>query len=200
MYVYCTWISMSVTVNPSFSRLSLTLRRNLPNRPVCPSSSSSLCSSSSSSSFTLLLFSLCCGQYSSHFWSKRHRHTTFSTSLDSGRGRQEGERGGVVSPHLVVLLESGNHDDDAAPLLPHHVPEVPHSVQHRPLGGDVGPGSSFVTLKHREEVQEITSQQPTNQSIKVYVYSTFHTGYCCSKCFMADWQADNNRIEQKSAS
>ena len=58
--------------------------------------------------------------------------------------------GGGVPPHLVVLLESGNHDDDATPLLPHHVPEVPHGVQHWPLGGDVGPGSPSVTLEHRE--------------------------------------------------
>lgn len=55
-----------------------------------------------------------------------------------------------MSPHLVVLLQSCNHDDDAAPLLPHHVPEVSHSVQHRPLGGDVGPLGSSVTLQDGE--------------------------------------------------
>lgn len=71
----CTWISMSVTVKPSFSRLSLTLRRNLPNRLVSPSSSSSFpcpsLSSSSSSSFTLFVLAVGCGQYSSHFWTNQ---------------------------------------------------------------------------------------------------------------------------------
>lgn len=65
---------------------------------------------------------------------------TMKTSKKGGR------RGGVMSPHLVLLLQSRHHDDDAAPFLPHHVPEVPHSVQHRPLGGDEGSGSSSVTL------------------------------------------------------
>lgn len=55
-----------------------------------------------------------------------------------------------ASHHLVVLLESGNHDDNAAPLLPHHIPEVPHSVHHRALGGDVGPLGPFVTLQQGE--------------------------------------------------
>lgn len=98
MYVYYTWISMSVTVNPSFSRLSLTLSRNLPNRPVSPSSScsSSLCSSSSllpSSSFTLLLLllSLGCGQYSSHFWNKCRRRVQDKSGVEKRKtgGREE---------------------------------------------------------------------------------------------------------------
>ncbi len=82
-----------------------------------------------------------------------------------------------MSPHLIVLLESSNHDDDAAPFLPHHVPEVPHSVQHRPLGGNVGLRSSFVSLPTREE-----DRPSFIQSIKIYVYDTFYTGYCNSKC------------------
>lgn len=158
---------MSVTVNPSFSWLFLTLRRNLPNRPVSPSSStvcSSSSSSSSSSSFTLLV-PLGCGQYSSHFWNQPHRHFEDKSGI---KDRTE-ERGGVVSPHLVVLLESGDHDDDAAPLLPHHVPEVSNSVQHRPLGGDVGSRSSFITLRHREPQRGgQTINQSINQSTCIY--------------------------------
>lgn len=57
----------------------------------------------------------------------------------------------ATSAHLVVLLQLGQHDDDAAPLLPHHVPEVPRRVQHRPLGGDEGPRAPFKALGVKEE-------------------------------------------------
>lgn len=72
--------------------------------------------------------------------------------------------GWCISPYLVVLLEPGNHDDDAAPLLPHHVPEVPHSVNHRPLGGNVGPGSPSVTLQETDELRHLicTAAQETH--------------------------------------
>lgn len=78
--------------------------------------------------------------------------------------------------HLVILLQSGNHDDDAAPLLPHHVPEISHSVQHRPLGGDVGMWSSFVTLRYREEVN-----QSISQSINAIIQDS-HCGMCSASC------------------
>lgn len=88
----CTWTSMSVTVNPFSSLLSLTLRRNLPICFTPPSSSfSSLRSprSSSSSSFTFPV-SLGCGQYSSHFWNPAHRH--FESESEIKNGKVEGGR------------------------------------------------------------------------------------------------------------
>ena len=40
-------------------------------------------------------------------------------------------------PHLVFLLQVGDHHYDWALLLPHHPPEVAHRVHGRTLGGDV---------------------------------------------------------------
>lgn len=92
----CTWTSMSVTVNPFSSLLSLTLRRNLPIRSTPPSSSFSSLRSpwSSSSSFTFPV-SLGCGQYSSHFWNPVHRHF----ELESDIKKRKVERSWINLPH-----------------------------------------------------------------------------------------------------
>lgn len=68
---------------------------------------------------------------------------------DGGESKSEG------SPRLVVLLQPREHDDGSAPLLPNHVPEVPHGVQHGPLRGDVGLGSSIVTLINQSTSQSV---------------------------------------------
>ena len=39
----------------------------------------------------------------------------------------------------ATYLCTCQHDNDSAPLLKHHLPELPHSVRQRPLRGDVGP-------------------------------------------------------------
>lgn len=52
----------------------------------------------------------------------------------------------VTNHHLIPLLEFGDHDDDGAVLLPGHLPEVVHRVDHRTLGGDVRFLVSEVTL------------------------------------------------------
>lgn len=77
---------------------------------------------------------------------------TLSWNLTSrtGKWREAG------STYLIVLLQFGEHDDDAAPLLPYHVPEVPHCVHHWPLGGDEGSLSSFIALRAKEEVSQST--------------------------------------------
>lgn len=48
--------------------------------------------------------------------------------------------------YLLALLELGYHDDDGCFLLPHHLPEISHGVQHGPLGGNVLPGTSCIAL------------------------------------------------------
>lgn len=48
--------------------------------------------------------------------------------------------------YLLALLELGYHDDDGCFLLPHHLPEVSHGVQHGPLSGNVLPGTSCIAL------------------------------------------------------
>lgn len=78
-----------------------------------------------------------------------------------------------MSPHLVVLLQPRNHDDDTAPLLPHHVPEVSHGVHHGPLGSDVGPGSPFVALPHKEH--QISQQSVSKLSHSIMLYSEVNT-------------------------
>lgn len=62
------------------------------------------------------------------------------------KNKDEGKSKSEASPRLVVLLQPREHDDDSAPLLPNHIPEVSHGVEQWPLCGDVGLGSSVVTL------------------------------------------------------
>lgn len=72
----------------------------------------------------------------------------------------------TLSHHLIVLLQSGNHNNDATPLLPNHVPEVTHGVQHRPLGGNIGPRSSFVALQEEHCISGHTSWTKVKKKIK----------------------------------
>lgn len=65
-----------------------------------------------------------------------------------------------MSPNLIVLLQPREHDDDSAPLLPHHIPEVSHGVQQGSLRGDVGSWSSIVALINGPVNQSIKSLQP----------------------------------------
>lgn len=138
---------MSVIVKPLSSLLSFTLRRYLPICPVPSSSSSSSSStlfpprsSSSSSTSLTLLAPFGWGQYGSHFCNSRPQ------KISSCRPKPIKVQTENELTHLVVLLQLGQHDDDAAPLLPHHVPEVTHRVQHRPLGGNEGPRTSSMAL------------------------------------------------------
>lgn len=47
------------------------------------------------------------------------------------------QRATAQGPHLIHLLDVGDHDDDGCALLPHHAPEVGHGADDGSLCGNV---------------------------------------------------------------
>lgn len=53
----------------------------------------------------------------------------------------------LLCGYLVLLLQLGDHNDDRRLLLPRHLPEVIHSVDHGTLSGDERLVVAEVTLR-----------------------------------------------------
>lgn len=61
-----------------------------------------------------------------------------------------------VEDYFIFLFKFRNHNDDRAVLLPDHLPEVIHCVDHRTLSGYEGSFISKISLNRRSvELKQI---------------------------------------------